>query len=76
MRCNQCNMVFIQAGPFKGNCHEAGCPNERSRYDEDSDSWIRQFECQECGCMADADAGCDCMEPVEAIWLDEDDLLD
>jgi len=56
-------------------CHETGCPNQNSRYDEDSGEWIKQFKCRECGFMVDAGEGCDCMEPIEALWLDEDELL-
>lgn len=54
MRCNQCEAAMIN-GVF---CHETGCPNIKSRYDADSDTWIKQRECFECGCIVDADDDC------------------
>jgi hypothetical protein len=45
-------------------CHETGCPNARSRYDEESGEWIKQRKCFECGCTVDASDLC-CSAPVE-----------
>lgn len=59
-RCNQCEALMIN-GVF---CHETGCPNVHSRYDADSDTWIRQRKCFECGCTVDADDLC-CSAPFE-----------
>lgn len=39
-------------------CHETGCPNSHSRYDRESDTWIKQRKCFECGCTVDADDLC------------------
>ena len=56
-RCDQCEAVMIN-GVF---AHEAGCPYTRARYEADSDCWIKQYECRECGTMVDAGESCDCM---------------
>lgn len=53
-RCNQCEAAMIN-GVF---CHETGCPNSNSRYDANSDTWIKQRKCFECGCMVDEDDLC------------------
>ena len=39
-------------------CHEIGCPNSSKRYDKESDTWISQYECFECGEMADDGEEC------------------
>jgi hypothetical protein len=59
IHCDQCQMLSINGVP----CHETGCPNSHSRYDADSDTWIKQRECFECGCTVDADDPC-CLAPV------------
>lgn len=61
MKCNQCVAAMIN-GVF---CHETGCPNTNSRYDVDSDEWIKQSKCFTCGCMVDADDAC-CDEELES----------
>lgn len=55
--CDQCQMLSINGIP----CHEIGCPNMRARWDIDSQSWVRQYKCSECGCMADEGSLC-CQE--------------
>lgn len=60
MRCNQCEALMIN-GVF---CHETGCPNTRSRFDEQSGEWIKQYKCFTCGCDADVDSNC-CAEEFE-----------
>ena len=55
-RCDQCEALMIN-GMF---CHEIGCPNTHARYDEESDTWIRQYKCRECGYMVDKGESCDC----------------
>lgn len=54
MRCDQCEALIIQ-GVF---CHETGCPNTNSRYDAKSGDWVKQYECRECGSMADDGVVC------------------
>jgi hypothetical protein len=60
MSCDQCNMLSINGVA----CHETGCPNTKSRWDEESGEWIRQRKCFDCGCTADAEDPC-CSEPTE-----------
>ena len=52
MRCDQCEALMIN-GVF---CHETGCPNTNSRFDDGV--WIKQRECFDCGCTVDADDPC------------------
>jgi ATP-dependent protease ClpP protease subunit len=54
MRCNQCEALMIN-GVF---CHETGCPNANARYDRESKTWVKQYECRECGCMQDVGEVC------------------
>jgi hypothetical protein len=56
-------------------CHETGCPNTNSRYDEDSETWVKQRECFECGCTVDADDEC-CNAPFEDDEDEEDEESD
>jgi hypothetical protein len=60
MRCDQCQALMIQ-GVF---CHEIGCSNMRSRWNEEEERWIKQRKCFDCGCSVDADDPC-CSAPVE-----------
>ena len=60
MRCNQCEALMIN-GRF---CHETGCPNTKARYDVDTDTWIKQRKCFDCGCYVDTDDPC-CSAPFE-----------
>lgn len=55
MRCDSCEALTING---IGPCHEHGCPRSHSRYDADSDSWIPQRVCFDCGCTVDADDLC------------------
>ena len=52
MKCNECEMLSINGVA----CHERGCPNIGSRY-EDGD-WIAQRKCWECGYTVDSDDPC------------------
>lgn len=52
MNCNQCEALMIN-GVY---CHETGCPNAGARFD--GEDWIQQFECFECGYMADVGTVC------------------
>jgi hypothetical protein len=45
-------------------CHETGCPNQNSRWDAESETWIKQRKCWECGCNVDASDPC-CSAPAE-----------
>lgn len=54
LHCDQCEMLSINGFP----CHETGCPNMRSRWDAESQEWIKQYTCFECGCRADVDTVC------------------
>lgn len=60
-KCNQCDSAMIN-GIY---CHETGCPNMNSRYDTESETWIKQRECFDCGCTVDADDPC-CSAEIEA----------
>ena len=60
MNCDRCQALMIN-GVF---CHETGCSNTGSRFDEESGDWIKQRECFECGCRVDADDPC-CSVPCE-----------
>lgn len=57
-RCDQCEMLAINGIAT----HELGCPNRHSRFDADDGTWIRQYECRECGCMIDQGENCSCFE--------------
>ena len=54
MNCDQCEAVMVN-GHF---CHETGCPNSKSRYNHESQEWIKQRKCFECGCTVDSDDPC------------------
>jgi hypothetical protein len=54
MPCNQCEMLSINGVP----CHETGCPNMGARWDEDSQTWIKQKSCFVCGYTCDATEDC------------------
>lgn len=54
VHCDQCELVSINGIA----CHETGCPNARSRWDADSESWIKQRTCFECGYTVDVDDPC------------------
>lgn len=58
VRCDSCEALMIQ-GRF---CHETGCRRTRDRYDAQSQEWIRQARCCECGDLYDADGACTCSE--------------
>lgn len=53
-RCDQCEAAMIN-GVF---CHEHGCPNRSARYDRESETWVKQTECRECGNMVDDGGEC------------------
>jgi len=59
--CDQCEALMIN-GVF---CHETGCPNTKARYDVESGTWIKQYKCFTCGCMADEGSNC-CSEEDHA----------
>jgi hypothetical protein len=68
MRCDQCEMLSINGT----GCHETGCPNSRSRYDEFTGEWIKQRVCFPCGCTVDADdACCQSDELLDDVELEE-----
>lgn len=52
--CPYCEMLSINGVP----CHETGCPNMGARWDADSEDWIKQRQCFECGCTVDTDDPC------------------
>lgn len=60
VHCDQCAMVSINGIA----CHEHGCPNERSRWDAETQTWVKQRECFDCGCTVDADDACCSAEEV------------
>ena len=53
-KCNQCDSATIN-GVY---CHETGCPNQHSRYDSETEEWIAQYTCFECGFKTDIGAVC------------------
>jgi len=72
VHCDQCSMLSINGVA----CHETGCPNQNSRWDAESESWIKQRKCFECGCTVDADSPCcnyDDMGFEEEIETDPDE---
>jgi hypothetical protein len=54
MHCNQCEMLSIDGVV----CHEYGCPNTHARWDVEEREFVPQYECRECGCMADVGETC------------------
>ena len=60
LHCDQCQLLSIQGLA----CHETGCPNSNSRFDADSQTWIKQRKCFDCGCTIDANDPC-CSAPFE-----------
>lgn len=58
--CDQCEMLSINGVA----CHETGCPNMGSRFDQESQAWIKQRKCFDCGCTVDRDDPC-CSQPLE-----------
>lgn len=54
MQCDQCEMLTINGVA----CHETGCPNSGARWDSESEMWVKQRVCFDCGCTVDADDPC------------------
>ena len=54
IHCDQCQMITINGVA----CHERGCPNNGSRWDAESGTWIKQRTCRDCGCTVDRNAEC------------------
>jgi hypothetical protein len=62
MKCDLCEMLSINGVA----CHESGCPNLHSRWDEASQLWVRQVMCDICGYQKDEDQECcEFDDPVE-----------
>jgi hypothetical protein len=59
IKCDDCVALMIN-GVF---CHETGCRNTNSRYDADSETWVKQRVCFDCGCTVDADDPCCSAQP-------------
>ena len=57
--CDSCAALVVN-GVF---CHETDCPNQGSRYDRESETWVRQYTCRECGCQCDD--GTECCVAIE-----------
>lgn len=62
MHCHDCEMLSINGVP----CHEHGCPNSRSRWDDDSCEWVRQRKCFTCGYTVDEDD--ECCDAIDREW--------
>jgi hypothetical protein len=60
VHCNQCAMMAINGVA----CHETGCPHMGARWDAESECWIAQRECFDCGCTVNADDPC-CSVPFD-----------
>lgn len=54
MKCDQCEMLSIQGVA----CHERGCPNMGSRWDKETETWVPQRDCRECGRTVDLYDAC------------------
>lgn len=67
MKCDQCEMLSINGHA----CHERGCPNDGSRWDADSETWVRVRVCPECGNTVDADAQC-CADTDDDAYTEDD----
>ena len=52
--CDCCQMLAINGIA----CHETGCRYMGARWDEPTETWIRQRKCFDCGCTVDADDPC------------------
>ena len=52
--CDRCDMVSVDGHA----CHQVGCPNDSARWDRDTESWVQQRECRDCGCTVDHDDPC------------------
>ena len=52
--CDQCQILGINGVA----CHETGCPNMGARWDEPTETWIKQRKCFDCGCTVNADDPC------------------
>lgn len=59
VKCDQCNMVAINGVPV----HESGCPNDGARWDTETQSWVKQRKCFECGSEVDENDPCCSAEP-------------
>ena len=59
VRCDQCEMVSINGTA----CHEHGCPNSSANWDRETQEWVLQRECRDCGLTIDADDFC-CQETL------------
>jgi hypothetical protein len=67
MNCDQCEMLSINGVA----CHESGCPNRNSTWDEDRQRWIQFRECRECAERIELGEVCECQ-----TWQPEPDPLD
>ena len=56
VRCDRCEMVSINGTP----CHEHGCPNMGATWNPEEQTWVRYFECGECGDDVRQGEQCDC----------------
>lgn len=73
MRCDSCEASVVTYGKTTAFVHEHGCRRTNARFDADSDSWIPQRECFDCGCTVDADDLC-CSAPFEEDEEEEDEF--
>jgi len=65
VRCDRCEMVSIQGVA----CHETGCQNMGARWDAESEDWIKQRTCFECGCSMDDGSLC-CEAPGNGLSVE------
>lgn len=57
--CNQCNPSVVSTGQFKNVfLHEAGCPNDGKKWDNDREEWVQYVPCHICG--FDVEVGEEC----------------
>jgi hypothetical protein len=58
MRCDSCEASVVTYGKTTAFVHEHGCRRTNARFDADSDSWIPQRVCFDCGCTVDSEDLC------------------
>ena len=52
--CPSCELLSINGVP----CHETGCEHTHSRWDAETDAWVKRRKCFQCGCWVDYNDDC------------------
>jgi len=69
VHCDQCEMLSINGVA----CHEHGCPNMGAKWDRETRTWVKYYECWNCGCEVLRGEECDCTMPMDHEDPTEDD---